>query len=897
MNTNAKIEDSIVINSPYVEPKFHWEYNEAGEKFDKIEARRKSGYLIREQPGKEKFIEIKLVNELRPLIKTWRESGYPGVTSVTRKLLEHWRDDSLRDNKRLFFCQLEAIETLIYLIEASSNIKIPSDGGGFQRICTKLCTGGGKTIVMAMLIAYMILNKVSYPRDKRFSKNILIIAPSLTVKKRLEVLRPSAKENYYSDFSIVPAEMKNKLNQGRIIIHNWHVLAWESDEEIKKRKSVDKRGAKSDKAYLREILKEIPDAKNILVINDEAHHAYRITNKKKTSKSRAGFSLTEEKEEQERATVWINGLDRINKAAGILRCYDFSATPFVLSNSGDENKGLFDWIVSDFSLSDGLESGLVKTPYIVVRDNAAPDSKNYKSKLYHIYAEPEVKNDLTSSREKEAELPELVRSAYMILAADWKEKFDQWREYNIKTPPVMITVANRTETAERVEYMFEQNKIDLLCSPEHMLRIDSKKLKKLNEKESEFLRLIADTVGKENQPGEQKCNIISVGMLSEGWDAKTVTHIMGLRAFTSQLLCEQVVGRGLRRTSYELDENNELFPPEYVNIFGVPFEFLPFEKKNDNPPLEKIKYKVEAVDSKREFEISWPNIVRLEYLMNQKLSLDFENIPELVLDAAGARISAELAPVIDGKTDLTKCSDIELEKLYSRRRFQEIFFNAALKVFNEMKSQWQEKDTKLNLIGQVVNLTEKYFEQIKIFPEDFSKTKTKRKIVLAFNMEKIIKHIWGYIKSENVEKILPVLDQERKERSTGDMPEWFTSKPNNTTKKSHINRCVYDSTWESSTAYQLEQNSGVKAWAKNDHLGFYINYIFKGVTRRYIPDFLVRLNDDSMLILETKGIETDQDKIKFQALKDWCEAVNTVKIFGKWRYEILKNPAEIFQVL
>jgi len=884
MNADAKIEQ-IVINSPYVEPVSHWQYEENESKFVRVSGRRKSGYLIHDK-DKEIFIEIELVNKIRPLVKDWRESGFPGVTGVTRKLLEHWRDSSLRYNKRLFFCQLEAAETLIFLNEAKPDIEIPNDGGNFQRICTKLCTGGGKTIVMAMLAAYMILNSVSYPRDKRFSKNILILAPNLTVKKRLEVLKPGeGQENYYSEFSIVPPEMKSKMNQGRIIIHNWQALKWETDEEIKKRKSIDKRGAKSDRAYLREILKEIPDAKNILVINDEAHHAYRYkdTGKKRVSK--------EEKDEQERATVWISGLDRINKAAGILKCYDFSATPYV--PGGDEKKSLFSWIVSDFSLSDGIESGLVKTPYVVVRDDAAPDSKNYRSKLYHIYANDEVKSDLTKSQPPEAELPDKVRNAYMILAADWKKKYDQWLEHNKKTPPVMITVANRTETAARIEYMFEKNAENFpgeLCDEKNILRIDSQKLKSSSEKESDFLRLIADTVGKEGQPGEQKCNIISVGMLSEGWDAKTVTHIMGLRAFSSQLLCEQVVGRGLRRTSYELEEGRELFQPEYVNVFGVPFDFLPFEEHGSEPPDEKIKFKIEALDSRREFEISWPNVTRLEYVMTQKLSLDFEKIPALELDATDTRTSAELAPLLNGRPDLTKLSMIELEEIYSKFRFQEIIFKSANKVYDVMESKWQAEGVKIKLIGQVINLTEKYLKKIKIFPEEFSNSETFRKIVTAFNMEKIIKHIWEYIQSENTEKILPVLDEERKERSTGDMPVWYTSRENYITEKSHINRCVFDSTWEASTAYQLEKNPDVKAWAKNDHLGFYINYISGGVTRRYIPDFLIKFEDGTNLILETKGIETEQDEIKFEALEDWVTAVNGLKIFGQWSCEKSKNP-------
>ena len=433
---------------------------------------------------------------------------------------------------------------------------------------------------------------------------MLVIAPGLTVKNRLAVLEPAAAGNYYEAFNIVPSALLDKLRQGKVLVRNWHALAWDSEEQLKKRRSVDKRGVKSDEAYTREVLGEMANARNLLVINDEAHHAWRV-NWEAEGKYLRSRDL---KDSAEEATVWIGGLDRLHRSRGILTCYDFSATPFTPSGKKSSEEALFGWIVSDFGLNDAIESGLVKTPRVVVRDDAVPDAKTYKSRLYHIYNDPDVKDDLNRKAEPEEPLPDLVLNAYYLLGYDWREAWKAWKEADLPTPPVMITVCNRTETAARVKHAFDSRRIhiDELCDPERILHIDSKVLEEAEEREepvapletaeaddeteeaeapaerkltkaeqAELLRRTVDTVGKAGQPGAGIQNVISVGMLSEGWDAKTVTHIMGLRAFTSQLLCEQVVGRGLRRTSYEVNPETGLFEPEYVNIFGVPSPSCP----------------------------------------------------------------------------------------------------------------------------------------------------------------------------------------------------------------------------------------------------------------------------------------------------------------------------------
>jgi len=928
--------DRLIVNSPYEEPKYHWRYDRERRLFELAEGRRPAGYVVASEnsrafddPGI--FIEIPLVNKIRPRVKRWRKEGYPGVTSITKRLLEHWQDAENFARRRFFFCQLEAVETLIWLTEAPAaervGIEIPGDGGDFVRQCCKMATGTGKTIVMAMVIAWHILNKVANPQDVRFSKNILVVAPGLTVKKRLEVLNLTAEGNYYEAFDIVPTALLDKLRQGRVLVRNWHALAWETEKQVRKRKSVDKRGVKSDEAYTREVLGEMANARNLLVINDEAHHAWRV-NWEAEGKYLRQRDL---KDSAEEATVWIGGLDRLHRSRGILQCYDFSATPFTPSGKKSSEEALFGWLVSDFGLNDAIESGLVKTPRVVVRDDAVPDAKTYKSRLYHIYNDPEVKDDLNRRAEPYEPLPDLVLNAYYLLGHDWREAWKAWRQAGLPTPPVMITVCNRTETAARVKHAFDTRRIriDELCDPERVLHIDSKVLEEAEAKgepaeplevtednnnaeednmpierkltkaeQAELLRQTVDTVGKVGQPGEKIQNVISVGMLSEGWDAKTVTHIMGLRAFTSQLLCEQVVGRGLRRTSYEVNPETGLFEPEYVNIFGVPFTFLPHESTESGPPPPPTpKTLVEPDAAKARFEIRWPSVVRIERVFQPLLRVDWANVPPMELDAAQTALLAELAPVLEGKPDVTKISRIELERLAQEFRTQRIIFETARDVFDQMQHTW--KGSREILLAQLVRLVEQFIRsgRISIAPPLFYQDELRRRLIITLNMSRLVQHVFDAVRQENTEQLEPVFDHEHPIHSTGEMRPWYTGKPCERTKKSHINVCIYDSTWEASDAFILDDSPAVAAWVKNDHLGFEIPYLYQGVVHKYRPDFLVRLTSGEMLILETKGQDSEQDQVKRRYLDEWVQAVNAYGGFGHWRWAVAHHPGEIRGIL
>ena len=915
--------DKLIINSPYKEPGYYWHYDREHRIFEKRKGRRPAGYVVA-TPGSQAFddpgifVPIELVERIRPRVKVWREKDYPGVTGITRRLLKHWKDPEERKDRRFFFCQLEAIETLIWMTEAPEaekiGIDIPSDGSPFPRCCSKMATGTGKTVIMAMLIAWQVLNKITSRQDTRFSQNVLAVAPGLTIKSRLSVLNPSDPGNYYEEFNVVPQSFMERLRLGRIRIINWHKLAWESEEQIVKKKSVDKRGVLSDEAYVRDVLGEMANSHNLIVINDEAHHAWRINEEARGKYLRQ----RDMKDSAEEATVWVGGLDRIHKKRGILRCFDLSATPFAPSGKKADEEALFGWIVSDFGLNDAIESGLVKTPRVVIRDDSKK-TQELKSRLYHIYMDSEVKDDLNRKAEKTEPLPDLVTNAYYLLGKDWLETKHQWEKSGHTIPPVMITVANRTETSARVKFSFDHKQVLIpeLCNPEKTLQIDSKvlqhaeisdesltidltpdesgKIKLTKQQQAELLRQKVDTVGQPGKPGEQIQNVISVGMLSEGWDAKTVTHIMGLRAFSSQLLCEQVVGRGLRRTCYEVGEDG-LFEAEYVNIFGVPFTFLPHEGGDGPPPPPpKPKTTIEPVPEKQEFEISWPNIIRVDHIYKTELHLD--KVDSIYLDPYESVTQTDMAAIIAGKPNPATLSDIDLKELAQQFRIQTIVFETAKRIYNSEKPNW--KGSESLFLAQIIRLVGDFIRSDKLIIKDdlFSKDPLRHRVLILLNINKIVQHIWDGLRAENSEKLVPVFDRENPIRNTGMMRTWYTSKPCEHTKKSHINHIVVDSTWEASEAFCLDKSQYVDAWVKNDHLGFAILYNHKGVVRKYYPDFIIRLQNGNFLVLEIKGQKTDLDRTKRSYLRQWVEAVNNHGGFGVWHEAVSYDPNDLAGIL
>ncbi|PIS13600.1 MAG: hypothetical protein COT67_00915 [Candidatus Tagabacteria bacterium CG09_land_8_20_14_0_10_41_14] len=828
---SSKSIDQLIINNPYEEPKEHWLYIRESQSFERKTGRRKSGYWRAtsrnrgdsEDPGE--FIEIPLVNKIRPRVKEWREKGYPNVTGVTKRLLNFWRDSSQRELQP-FWCQFEAVETAIWLTEASAaekqGVDIPEDSGDWERQCLKMATGTGKTVVMAMLIAWQSLNKIANPKDARFSKHILIIAPGLTVRDRLQVLLPDNPDNFYQSFVLVDSVMWQALLQAKIEVTNWHTLAPYNENYGPK---VIKKGPESDEAFVRRVLPDFGNATNILIIND------------------------------------------------------------------------------------AIESGLVKTPKVAVRDDSKLD-KDLKSRFFHIYEH--VNEDLNRRAEKHEGLPDLVRNAVNILGADWLQSKDDWQKQDRRTPPVMIMISNRIETAARLEYSLVNGffSVDELADKAKLIRIDQDALDKIEADEEEKLdkskrelveieREKFNTVGKEGRAGEQVQCVIGVNMLSEGWDARTVTHILGLRAFTSQLLCEQVVGRGLRRISYDLNQETGLFDPEYVTVFGVPFTFLPAEGKEKTPGPEKPKTKIEPLQDRKELKIDWPHVLRVDYKLNYFLDLDWDKLDKLVLSPEDSPTVVEVAPTIEGRPKFDQISEINLDKLAEEHRIQKSKLQAAVRLHEQFGKNW--KGDPGSHIGQLVQIMDKFLESDKLLMKIpvFAGSEKLKNIMIALNIQAIVNHIGNFIRSSSKDAPLAILDPVRPKRSTATAMTWYTSRKTQPVNKSQISHIVVDSGWEGSLAFELERNriKDLISWVKNDHLGFEIFYLWQGQTHTYYPDYIIKFGNARHLLLEVKGQTKEQDKAKWQAAKEWVEALNVNGNFGKWEFKVLDNPKNVFDVV
>ena len=928
---------SLILNSPYEAPRFYWREDRGNLILE--HGRRPAGYEIFDTRNNTRRMEpLDQVNRIRERVDAWRAAYYPGVTSVTRSLLAHWHDQSARQHP-FYFCQLEAIETLIWHVEAPVDFRqgifVPGDGGLWERVCNKMATGAGKTAVMAMIIAWQVLNSLTYPkRNRDFSRTIFIVAPGLTVKERLQVLYPGNPANYYDEFGLCPSEaLRQKINQAELLVENWHSLMPLKEAE----RSVVKKGVESDKAFVKRVLGKLSDCKDIVVINDEAHHAYRIPADIKISKKQA----EEQGLDLEESTRWIEGLDRIHKELRINRCFDLSATPFAPTGKTNTEQGLFDWVVSDFGLNDAIEAGLVKTPRVVVRDGAIPDAKSLRPKLYHLYREKEVSEDLNRrGAEPHEPLPPLVQQAYTLLGADWRKALQDWQSAGHASPPVMLTVCNRTETAARIERYFNSGDAHWpeLNAPDKTLRVDSKVLDKaeigessgtdkdyearlhaiieaatipadrkqrlLDLKKEELLREIVDNVGKRGQAGQDLQSVISVAMLSEGWDAKNVTHIMGLRAFTSQLLCEQVIGRGLRRVGYDTEPvvgpdgvERQLFRPEYVNVFGVPLSiFQDAGEGGEAPPPPKPSTQIESLPERNHLEIRWPNVLRVDTVVQPVLTLDWSAVAPLRLDPAQTPLIADIAPAIGGATAWDQIQTIDLEQLPDEFRLQRLIFKAARKAFDTL----QERFTggRDYLAFQLIRLVEQFLQSDKLdIPSLFHQDPLRKRILISLNMDGVVTHLLRYLTEQNQERIEPVFDEEYPIGTTLSMRTWYTTKPCQPAIKSQISHVVVDSAWEAHTANVLEQSSQVSAYAKNDHLGFQVHYLWNGARRRFVPDFLIRLANGKTLILEIKGEDSPQNQAKRQALDAWVKGVNAKGGFGLWCWDVAFEMAKIQDIL
>ena len=1016
-----KIEDTPIqpvenpiLCSPYEAPALHWKYDRTTGEATKTAARRPSRYWYKTKDDAKGQLtlgvgrdededDLVMVNQIREDVARWRDSNFEGVTPITRELLRHWASPDRP--RRLFFCQLEAVQTVIYLAEILEsgrrprfNPQFPASGLAelidrptnpdllpLTRFGCKMATGSGKTVVMAMLIAWAFCNRGRNPGDQRFPNAVLVCCPNLTVKERLAVLRPERPDNYYADFNIVPTKLRPLMQNGRVLVENWHRFAPESEHaEGGKSYAVVNKGAETPDAFARRILGDLYDRLPIMVLNDEAHHCYRPAPLSEEAKKKlTNEELKEAQAENEEATVWVEGLDKLNnfeggaaagqKKPGLALCVDLSATPFYISGSGYSEGSPFPWLVSDFGLVDAIESGIVKIPRLPVSDTTGrPEAKYFK--LWQNIKDGLEPAEFLPGKGKKPK-PNVVyrdgEAALLQLAGQWVQRFKQIQEAKpgqVQAPPVLIIVCDNVDIAE-VFYrkISGEEPLDAATAadvaeveaeeaedgeedaapvtsgrrgkgkgkpkvsyghgkvfPEHFentatvkrtIRIDTDLLSKAESEDpgqsrkeaAEALRRVIATVGKRGEPGEQVRCVVSVAMLTEGWDANNVTHILGLRAFRSQLLCEQVVGRGLRRMNYDPDPKTGLLTEEYVDVYGIPFTVIPFKGRpvDQTEPDDKPKNHVRAMPERAALEIRFPVVEGYAFALKKNMiKCDVGAMDHMVIEPDREPTATFLLPTVgyqEGTPSQTApfgFTEQDREQYYQQTHLQRIKFQIAQLVVahlvgergdvSEAKTRVMRLQSRHQLFPQALRFVDEYVRR----KVDFREVDHRE-----LGLEKYVSRMVGYLcdaivpdEAEGEPPLLPVLNRYKPIGTSADV-DFITTRPCHGTQRSHVNQVVLDTkTWESSVAFRLEASDAVERYVRNDHIGLLIPYEFQGVDHTYEPDFIVRLKTGLNVLLEVKGFEDAQTTAKHHAARRWVDAVNNAREHGQWQFHVCRDP-------
>jgi type III restriction enzyme len=992
----AQVIKNPVINSAFLEPSKHFRFDEEGITNEVVLGRRVSSYFIPIAQSRKKGVvqlsfdtewtqervrENEFINQVRSRVDVWRRRGYPGITRTSTRLLQYWTNPE-RD-KKLFFCQIEAIETAIFIAEAAKkqgdvwieNQLVEANENAnpsLFRIAFKMATGAGKTVVMAMLIAWQALNKIANSQDARFSDTFLLVTPGITIRDRLRVLLPNDPQNYYRERDILPVEDIVALGKAKILVTNFHAFRLrERMPTGRLTKSILIDGevspfTETPEQMVRRVCRDLGNKRNIIVINDEAHHCYRRKPDAEIEKLK-GEERKEAELRDEEARVWISGLEAVKAKIGVRVVYDLSATPFFLRGSGYAEGTLFPWVVSDFSLIDAIESGIVKVPRVPVTDDSGSDSDDDHPMYRSLWLR--VRDDLPRKGRKleevsgDPKLPKELQGAIHSLYSNYEKRYRQWAE-SLKnsnngyhsTPPVMIVVCANTNTSKIIyDYIAgyerkisEENSVlvpgqlpifsnvdnERWRDRPNTILIDSQQLesgdamsadfKKIAAREIEefkaeykerfpgrdinnltdedLLREVMNTVGKRGKLGEHVKCVVSVSMLTEGWDANTVTHILGVRAFGTQLLCEQVVGRALRRTSYAPDEKG-MFSPEYAEVYGIPFSFIPTSGSQHEPVIGPMPTRVRAIESRIACEITFPRLVGYRYeVISRQLRPKFDEESTLALSSKDAAIVTTNAPIV-GESVIMTLDDLK------RRRQQEVafllaklvlekYFRADGKMHREKeKTHRFEAQVQSWLFPQVLSISSEWLQRCVTYKDN---TFPQMLLLTQIAHEAADKIYHSIVKGDQGEKTLrPILKPYDTVGSTRHV-DFDTTKPTYQTDpaKCHVSHVVADTkTWEQKMAQALEDMAEVRAYVKNHNLGFTIPYTFEGHERQYIPDFIVRVDsgrgdeDFFNMIIEISG-EVRKDKAqKVATARDlWVPSVNNHKSFGRWAFAEVTDP-------
>jgi len=989
MSDGNQFFDHPILNSPYSCPERHWELDGQGQPTQKIIENRRTAEFITPIPkpkkrggkqealvfneglglstAKQQYNHTAIINGVRNQVDKWRRLPNANdwrVSPETARLLQHWRHHKF-SGIRPFFCQVEAVETAIWLTEVAP--QLGKAGEGFiehlanasndanpelMRLALKLATGAGKTTVMAMLIAWQAVNAARHPQSKRFTHGFLVVAPGLTIKDRLRVLQPNDPDSYYSSRELVPGDMLEDVNRAKIVITNYHAFKLRERIDLSKggRSLLQGRGEElntleTEGQMLQRVMPDLMGMKSIFVLNDEAHHCYREKPGAEDDDELKGDEKKEAEKNKEAARVWINGLETVNRKLGVARVIDLSATPFFLSGSGYAEGTLFPWAMSDFSLMDAIECGIVKLPRVPVADNIpGAEMPMFRNLWEHIGKKmPKKRRDKESPLDP-LSLPPQLQTALEALYGHYEKTFNLWQKAGIRVPPCFIVVCNNTSTSKLVyDYIsgFLRDNDDGSKTPiagrlelfrnfdEHgnpfprpnTLLIDSEQLEsgeglddnframasdeidrfrreiverggKLAEEihggkeldDVTLLREVMNTVGKYGQLGGAIRCVVSVSMLTEGWDANTVTHVLGVRAFGTQLLCEQVIGRALRRQSYDLNDDG-LFNVEYADVLGIPFDFTAKPVvAPPQPPRETIQ--VKAVKPERDaLEIRFPRVegYRIE-LPEDRLEAEFndDSVLELTPDLVGAT-ETQNSGIIGERVDLNL---VHTGDVRPSQVLYELTSHLVLQ-------RWRDpgEDAKLHLFGQLKRVAKQWLDSYLVCKGGTYPAQLKYKMLADMACTKIITGINR--KFLGVRAIKAVLDPYNPTGSTMHV-NFNTSKTlrwETDARRCHVNWVVLDSDWEAEFCRVAEVHPRVRAYVKNHNLGLEVPYRYGSEMRKYLPDFVVRVDDGHgdadllNLVVEIKGYRREDAKEKKSTMDTyWVAGVNHLGSHGRWAF-------------
>ena len=975
-----------ILNSPYEYPIHHWELDSTGQPTQKVvDTRRRAEFVTpipkpKKQKGggkqdtllfedqistqKQAYDHTAVINSVRKEVDKWRALPNPNdwkVTPETARLLQHWRHHKF-SGVRPFFCQVEAVETAIWLIEVAPQLgkvgqtfidhlaNANNDANPeLMRLALKLATGAGKTTVMAMVIAWQTINAVRKPSSKKFTRGFLLVAPGLTIRDRLRVLHPNDPDSYYASRELVPSDMLGDLDRAKIVITNYHAFKQRERIELSKggRLLLQGRGGEkldtleTEGQMIQRVMPDLMGLGNILVINDEAHHCYREKPDATIDDELKGDDKKEAQENNEAARLWISGLEAVNRKLGVVRVLDLSATPFFLSGSGYAEGTLFPWTMSDFSLMDAIECGIVKLPRVPVADNIPGNEMPMFRNLWeHIRAKMPKKGRGKAEGLNPLDLPTQLQTALEALYGHYEKTFELWAKEKINVPPCFIVVCNYTSASKLVyDYISgfqRQNKDETtqlefgrlplfrnhdehgnqLGRPRTLL-IDSEQLESgealddnfrgmaaeeierfrreivertgdaqagQNITDQDLLREVMNTVGKAGRLGDSIRCVVSVSMLTEGWDTNTVTHVLGVRAFGTQLLCEQVIGRALRRQSYELNEEG-LFNVEYAEVLGIPFDFN--AKPVIAPPQKpRETIQVKAIRPEREdLEIRFPRVQGYRAdMQEERLTAKFteDSFMELTPDLVGAtetRNSGIIGETVD--LNLVHTGDV--------RPSQVVYELTSHLLLNKYRDA--EGEPQLHLFGQLKRIARQWLDTYLVCKGGTYPAQLKYKMLADMACERITSGITrALIGTRPIKAVLdpfnPTGSTAHVSFNTSKTERWETS-----SKSCQLNWVILDSDWEAELCRVVESHPRVKSYVKNHNLGFEVPYRFGSEMRHYRPDFIVRIDDghgpDDLLnlIVEIKGYRGEDAKVKKETMDTyWIPGVNNLGNYGRWAF-------------